>query len=123
MPDEWHEWKPTCHHNDRLLERAESFMALHKTQYLYLMYVWGHSYEFDHDGNWELIERFCELVAGDASIWYATNIQIVDYMKAYSQLKFSAALDFVYNGSAMSVWLSVDGDIVEVKSGSQVKLI
>lgn len=121
IPDDWHEWKPTCHHNDRLLERAETFIGLHKTQYLYLMYVWGHSYEFDNDGNWELIQRFCELISGQDNIWYATNLQIVDYMKAYSQLKFSADLSFVYNPSAASIWLSVDGGIVEVKGGRQVR--
>ena len=22
------------------------------------MYVWGHSYEFDNDNNWELMEKF-----------------------------------------------------------------
>lgn len=123
MPEDWHEWKPTCHHNDRLMERAEAFVALHKTQYLYLMFVWGHSYEFDHDGNWELIEQFCELVGGRDNIWYATNIQIVDYMKAYGQLKFSADLSFVYNPTAASIWLSVDGSIMEVKSGTQAKLM
>ncbi|MGM0879757.1 MAG: polysaccharide deacetylase family protein [Bacillota bacterium] len=122
MPDDWHEWKPSCHHNDQLIERTETFIGLHKSQYLYLMYVWGHSYEFDNDENWELIERFCELAGGRENIWYATNMQIVDYMNAYNQLKFSAGLDFVYNPSAQSVWLSVDGRIVEVKGGSQVGL-
>ncbi|NIK75267.1 peptidoglycan/xylan/chitin deacetylase (PgdA/CDA1 family) [Paenibacillus castaneae] len=120
MPDDWHEWQATCHHNDRLIERAQTFIELHKTQYLYLMYVWGHSYEFDNDNNWELIEQFSELVSGQDNIWYATNIEIVDYMNAYSQLKFSAGLTFVYNPTAISVWLSVDGKMVEVKSGSQV---
>jgi hypothetical protein len=86
------------------------------------MYVWGHSYEFDNDDNWELIERFCELAGGRDNIWYATNMQIVDYMNAYKQLKFSAGLNFVYNQAAQSVWLSVDDRIVEVKGGSQVGL-
>lgn len=122
MPDDWHEWKPSCHHNDQLIERTETFIGLHKSQYLYLMYVWGHSYEFDNDDNWELIERFCELAGGRENIWYATNMQIVDYMNAYNQLKFSAGLDFVYNPSAQSVWISVDGRIVEVKGGSQIGL-
>lgn len=122
MPDDWHEWKATCHHKDRLLERGEQFIGLHKKQYLYLMYVWGHSYEFDNDNNWEIIERFCELVAGNSSIWFATNMEIVDYVKAYGRLQFSASLDFVYNPSAQSIWLSVDGETVEVKGGTQVSL-
>lgn len=122
MPEDWHEWRPTCHHNNRLMEHAEAFAALHKTQYLYLMYVWGHSYEFDNDNNWELMERFCEFAGGRDDIWYATNIEIVDYMNAFKQLKFSASLDFVFNPSAQTVWLSVDGAIVEAAGGSQTNL-
>lgn len=122
IPDDLYEWKPTCHHRDQLLERAHAFLDLHKTQYLYLMYVWGHSYEFDDHQNWELIERFCELVGGQDSIWYATNIQIVDYLAAFRQLKFSADLHFVYNPTASSVWLSVDGQVIEVKGGQQAEL-
>ncbi|TXK84998.1 polysaccharide deacetylase family protein [Paenibacillus sp. N3.4] len=122
MPDNWLEWQPTCHHNHDLMQHAETFINSHKTQYLNLMYVWGHSYEFDNDNNWELIEEFCTFVGGRSEIWYATNIEIVDYTKAFEQLKFSAALDFVYNPTALSVWLSVDGQLKEVKSGEQKKL-
>lgn len=122
LPEDWLEWRATCHHNDRLLEHAETFVGLHKRQYLYLMYVWGHSYEFDHDGNWELIERFCEMVGGHEDIWYATNIEIADYMQTCRWLKFSAARDFVYNPVAAPIWLEVEGSIVEVPGGSRLNL-
>jgi hypothetical protein len=121
MPDDWLEWRPTCHHKESL-ELAESFIGLHKKQYLYMMYVWGHSYEFDNDQNWDLIEAFCATIAGKEDIWYATNMEIVDYVKAFQNLKFSAASDLVYNPSACSVWLQVDDRLVEVTGGSQIKL-
>ncbi|OXM83741.1 polysaccharide deacetylase family protein [Paenibacillus rigui] len=122
MPDDWMEWKPTCHHNHNLLSLGEAFTQLHKSQYLYMMYVWGHSYEFDNDNNWELISRFCEQVGGNNDIWYATNIEIVDYVKAFQQLKFSAAGSFVYNPSARPVWIRVDDEIIEITGGGQVRL-
>jgi len=122
MPDDWMEWQPTCHHNHDLLQLGEAFTQLFKSQYLYMMYVWGHSYEFDNDNNWELMERFCEQVGGREDTWYATNIEIVDYVKAFQQLKFSAAGSFVYNPSARSVWISVDGSLVEIGGGAQVSL-
>lgn len=121
LPHDWLEWKGTCHHKDNLLKHAETFLSLHKKQYLYLMYVWGHSYEFDNDNNWSIIEQFCELAGGHEDIWYATNIEIVDYLKAYDQLKFSAAMDFVYNPTALTLWLSVGGNIVEVPGGSTIR--
>jgi hypothetical protein len=101
---------------------AEKFVAFNKKQYLYLMYVWGYSYEFDNDNNWDLIEQFCSYIGKRDDIWYAINIEIVDYLKALDNLKFSAAGNFVYNPSASSVRLSVDRHIVEVKGGTQVQL-
>ncbi|HHT35860.1 MAG: polysaccharide deacetylase family protein [Candidatus Wallacebacter cryptica] len=122
LPEDLYQWKSTCHHRRRLLEHGETFINLHKRQYLYLMYVWGHSYEFDNDQNWDLIEDFCKLVGGRDDIWYATNIEIVDYLHAFDQLQFAASMKFVYNPTALSVWISVGGEIVEVKSGEQVQL-
>ncbi len=122
MPDDLHEWKPTCHHKANLMYLAENFAQLHKKQYLYMMYVWGHSYEFDLDQNWQLIEGFCQFIGNRPDIWYATNLEIVDYLNAFQQLKFSASSRFVWNPSAASVWLSVNDNIVEVKGGSQLQL-
>ena len=122
MPSDYLEWTSTCHHNHNLMENAERFLALDKTQYLYLMYVWGHSYEFDGQNNWEHIENFCKAVGGRDNIWYATNIEIVDYMNAANNLKYSAKGDMVYNPSAISVWISVDRKIVEIPGGRTVKL-
>ena len=117
MPTDYLEWKSTCHHNHNLMENARRFADLHKKQYLYMMYVWGHSYEFDLADNWEHMEEFCAFIGGRDDIWYATNIEIVDYMNAAKNLKFAANGNSVYNPSAMSVWLSVDNKIVEILPG------
>lgn len=122
MPKDLYEWQATCHHNNKLLEYGEQFVNLFKKQYLYLMYVWGHSYEFTDKDNWNVIEDFCALVGNRDDIWYATNIQIVDYMEAAKLLQFSADLSFVYNPNAISVWLNVGGEYIEVPGGAQVSL-
>lgn len=120
MPKDYLEWKATCHHNYKLNELADQFIALNKRQYMYMFYVWGHSYEFVKDDNWSHIEGFCKKMGRRDDIWYATNIEIIDYMKAFDNLKFSMDASFVYNPSIQSVWLSVDGNIVEVKGGQTV---
>ena len=123
MPEDFMRWKATCHHNHRLLELGEEFLALQKKQYQYLMYVWGHSYEFDRDDNWSLIETFCERMGGQDDIWYATNIEIVDYMDVFSRLQFAADNSFVVNPSAASAWIRVDnGDPIEIPGGAHVSL-
>jgi len=124
LPRDPMEWHPTCHHNDpELMKKAEYFANFQKKQYLKLMYVWGHSYEFDDRDNWEVIEKFCEYMGGREDIWYATNIEIVDYMEAAKNLKFSANNERVYNPSAVSVWLQIDSaGYVEIPGGKLVDL-
>lgn len=123
MPGDYYEWKATCHHNHNLLELGEKFVALHKTQYLYLMYVWGHSYEFSMQNNWDLIEKFCRLAGRKEDTWYATNIQIADYMDAAERLQYAADGSFVFNPSAQTVWISVHEAIQELPGGCLTKLL
>ena len=88
-----------------------------------MMYVWGHSYEFDNNNNWELMEQFCSMIGGKDNIWYATNIQIVDYFNTLKRLKFTCEGDTVFNPSASPVWLSINNDqIVKVEGGETKKL-
>lgn len=122
LPDNLYEWKATCHHNHNLIENATRFVETTKKQYLYLMYVWGHSYEFDRDDNWSLIEEFCELVGGKDDIWYATNIEIVRYLEVLDRLEFGANNDYVYNPSADSAWISIDNVPKEIPGGQIVRL-
>ena len=124
LPKDPLEWHPTCHHTDpELMKKAEYFVNFQKKQYLKLMYVWGHSYEFDGAHNWEVIEEFCKYAGGKEDIWYATNIEIIDYMDAAKNLKFSGNNEMVYNPSAISVWLHCDDKkYVEVKGGATVDL-
>ena len=124
LPNDPLEWQPTCHHNDsRLMEKGRWLLDTDAKQYLMLMYVWGHSYEFTNDNNWEVIENFCRLMGGQKDIWYATNIEIIDYMEVMKGLKFSADGEKVFNPSVQSAWLAVNDDIiVEVPGGELVNL-
>jgi hypothetical protein len=39
-----------------------------------LLYVWGHSFEFDmRPGAWEQFEVFCKLIGGRDDVFYGTN--------------------------------------------------
>lgn len=124
LPKDFMEWKATCHHDDpTLMEKAEFFAEFKKSQYLKIMYVWGHSYEFDKNDNWDVIEGFCRYMGGRDDIWYATNIEIVDYMTAARNLQFSADGTAVFNPNAISIWLQLEGiKEVEVPGGTYVNL-
>jgi hypothetical protein len=118
MPDDFLRWHPTCHHNGNLMERLNEFWSLRDWYPMPLFYVWGHSYEFQNDDNWNMIEEFCERASNDADTWYATNIEVVDYMNALRRLKFSVDGAHVINPSAITVWIDADGEAVEIKPGA-----
>ena len=113
IPKDWLRLQPTCRHAaENLFELTESFLAAkpnsHYNAKPLLFYLWGHSYEFEDNNNWEIIERFGETVAAADDIWHATNAEIYDYTKAYEGLIFSAAGDKVFNPSPIDVCLWVN---------------
>ncbi|WP_169793110.1 SGNH/GDSL hydrolase family protein [Amphibacillus sediminis] len=122
MPNDYYQWQATCHHNHRLLELGEAFKSLNKAQYLYMMSVWGHSYEFDHDDNWHLIEQFCANMSSQSDIWYATNIEMVRYMKAANQLVLGIDANVAYNPTAIPLWISINGEIKRIPPGETIAI-
>ncbi len=115
-PDEWRAWHPTCHHNTAL-SFVDAFKARRTWHALPLFYVWGHSYEFNDNNNWEVMEELLEKLSEDQTIWYATNGEVYDYMTALKNLRVTCDETSVYNPSAISVFATVDGKIVEFESG------
>ncbi|MBE6595503.1 MAG: polysaccharide deacetylase [Ruminococcaceae bacterium] len=121
LPEHFLAWHPTCHHNDsRLMELLDKFRK--QNRHMPLFYVWGHSYEFSRDGSWQMIEDFCREAGGDPDVWYATNIEIYDYVTALHALVFTADRTKVYNPTATDVWVGVDGAPVKIPAGATVKL-
>jgi peptidoglycan/xylan/chitin deacetylase (PgdA/CDA1 family) len=123
MPQDFMHWLPTCHHNHHLVSLGKDFTELSKKQYLYMMYVWGHSFEFERNNNWEVMEEFCKIISNRDDIWYATNIEVVEYDEAFKNLQFFDRNEYVYNPSAQSVWVVINNEkIVELKGGTTTKL-
>ena len=72
---------------------------------LQCLFVWGHSYEFERQNQWELIENLLKTVSDKEDIWYCTNIELVDYCKASEQLKYDLDCTRVYNPTAADIWI------------------
>ena len=69
-----YEFNPTLHHFDfdemyRLGEELLSYTGEDKR----VLYIWGHSYEFDIDNSWGKFEDFLKFMSGRDGIIYATN--------------------------------------------------
>ena len=117
-PEDFMKWHPTTHHKGNLVGLFDAFMERTKRYLCHdILYIWGHSYEFNNDNNWNVIEDFCAYAKDREEIWYATNIEIYDYIMASRALMVGVDGKTVYNPSALAVWVHADGDVVELKPG------
>lgn len=129
MPADRYSWVPTAHHNnEKLISWIDEFKTLDvNSQYIAaryprLMYIWGHSFEFENDNNWDRIESICASLGGKDDIWYASNIEIMDYADAYSSLVFSSDRAIIYNPTLVKLYFNIDGTDHEIGSGETLYL-
>lgn len=107
IPEDWMFYGATCHHSadlDSLYEKFFSEPRLYKSPYLFT--VWGHSYEFENNNNWEIIENFLEKIGSKDNVWYAGLGEIVEYVNAYRNLVYTIDSNIVYNPNAIDIWIS-----------------
>lgn len=122
LPDNLLAWHPTCHHKDMLTLGRQFLEEKPRFSQMQLLYVWGHSYEFNDDNNWEELEEFARIMGGHEEIWYASNIEIAGYLSAVRGLRFSVSQEIVYNPSALEVWVTAAGQARRIPAGATVQL-
>ena len=70
-------FQPTCHHDEEdLFSLADKFLASDSDE-IQIFYIWGHSYEFDGNHNWDRMERLLDKIAGKPDIFYGTNAEVL----------------------------------------------
>jgi len=111
LPKDWLQLESTCRHKDpRLDELCDQYLTMPHHRRVTLFYMWGHSYEFNDDANWDVLERFCEKMGGRDDIWYATNLEVCDYLQAARQIRSSINGTRLYNPTATTLYLDVAGE-------------
>ncbi len=123
FPNDFMKWNPTCHHKD-CIEVGKRFLDSFNGYFAHprLLYVWGHSYEFDREDNWNLIETFCQMMSENDDIWYATNIEIYEYISAQKQLVISVDNKIIYNPTATQVWFTNDDKVYTIRPGETMRI-
>ena len=127
FPENFMTWRPTNHHNQCMPNVDQLIHNITKAPWRVgsLLYIWGHSYEFrpQNDNNWELIDTVCQKLAEHSeSIWFATNIEVVDYKNAISQIQISADEKVIRNPTAIDLWVSCDKEPLKIPAGETVRL-
>lgn len=123
IPIDWLRMPATCHHNDpELMALAKQFVETQQGWHPSLFYLWGHSYEFEANNNWNVIEEFLQYIGHRKEIWYATNIEVHDYVEAYRSLQFSYDRTSVKNPSCQKIWFRVEQKHYIVEPGETIQL-
>ena len=70
-------YAPTCHHNDEHLMELAKKLVESRSEEMQIFCVWGHSYEFEVDGTWDMMEDFCRYISNRDDIYYGTNQEVL----------------------------------------------
>ena len=79
LQKELYVFKPTVYHHldwEKMIELGKEFLEL-KTATPKILYIWGHSYEFDINDSWDDFETFCRMIGGKDDIFYGTNSEVL----------------------------------------------
>jgi peptidoglycan/xylan/chitin deacetylase (PgdA/CDA1 family) len=88
-----------------------------------LLFIWGHSYEFDQNDRWGKMAEIFGPMAGKADVWYCTNIALFDYEAARQRLILAANRRTAYNPSALPVTIKINNTkLVDIPAGTLVEL-
>ena len=126
LPTKWLEMPATCHQADeKAFDIAKIFVEENATKdwrstHGWLFYIWGHSYEYRTEEDWARMEKLCAYLSDRDDVWYATNIEIYDYIEAYRSLEYSVDRKMVYNPSAHDLWLMRAGEVYKIPAREQL---
>jgi len=137
IPEDFLQWHPTMHQfgkaysepnnpeNDKkeldhFYQTVNEFL---QTKNLALMDVWGHSYEIgNYENKWNETEKFFKMISNNHNIYYAKQIDIVDYINAFKNLKISVSKTIVMNPSSLTVFFKKEGKTYSVLPGKTIVL-
>jgi len=138
IPKDFLRWHPTIHQFAKAYwepnqpEKDKKEMELFyktiddflQTKEIVVLDIWGHSWEMGTDQNkWNETEKFFKLLANNSTIYYTKQIDLVDYINAYRNLKFSVNKDSVTNPSALTVYFKINDKTFSIPSGKTINLV
>lgn len=137
IPKDFLRWYPTIHQfakaywepnqpkkdaqeMDQFNQIIDNFI---QTKELALLDIWGHSWEMGTDQNkWNETEKFFKKLANNTTIYYTKQIDLVDYINAFRNLKFSVVKNKVYNMSSITVFIKCNNIAYKIPGGSSMDL-
>jgi hypothetical protein len=137
IPENFLKWHPTMHQfskaywkaNDPLQDSIEinlfykTIDSFLQTKDLAVLDIWGHSWEMGSDAKkWTETERFFKYLSSRSDVFYCKQIDLVDYIQAFRNLRFSMNNTMVFNPSALMVFFRYNKVIWFVGPGETIRL-
>ena len=137
IPENFLKWHPTMHQfckaywepNQPEKDKKEIALfyktidAFLQTKELAVMDIWGHSWEMGTDQKkWDETDKYFNLLANNKAIYYTSQIDLVDYINAFRNLKFSVDKNNVTNPSAINVYIKINSKVFNVLGGTSMNL-
>ncbi|MFA9380023.1 MAG: polysaccharide deacetylase family protein [Acetanaerobacterium sp.] len=122
LPVDFLRWNPTCHQS-KASELVDKFLNRPHYAQMSLFYIWGHSFEFARENNWDMIEELCVKLAGKKDVWYATNIDIKRYTCALRNAVMDADGTMIENLSHLTLYYRGDHGLIELAPGKTISLL
>ncbi len=121
LPADLLAWNPSCHHS-AAGELADGFLALpdHSPA---LFFIYGHSWELDSEeptNGWVYMEALMQRLGGRSDIWYATAIEVADYVRAIQAVKPARVENGLHNSSRTDLWLRAGQKSIRLPAGGSV---
>ena len=76
--------------------------------------------EIGTDKDWTYMEGVCRRLHASSAVWFATMVEVADYLEALRLVDASRSDAGLCNPSALPVWLRIDGRDVELPPGAAV---
>ena len=125
LPTDFLFWSPTTSYYDaEALKKFEHFKGAKVNAYLSIYYWWTHSISIEADGAWDKFDEFCQSISGCDDIWYATNLEIFEYLEDFKRLKYSADLTYINNPTSRTIWLQLfKKQLLKIEPGETIKTV
>ena len=137
IPENFLKWHPTMHQfskaywkpNDPVQDSMEMTLfyktidAFLQTKDLAVLDIWGHSWEMGTDAKkWAETERFFKYLSARSEVYYCKQIDLVDYIQAFRNLRFSMNNTVVFNPSAQRVYFRCNKALLSVGPGETLNI-
>lgn len=137
IPENFLKWHPTMHQfskaywkpNDPFQDSIEMTLfystidAFLQTKDLAVLDIWGHSWEMGSDvKKWAETEQFFQVLSHHSDVYYCKQIDLVDYIQAFRNLRFTMNNTMVFNPSALMVFFRYNKVIWFVGPGETIRL-